>query len=195
MMSTRSPLLALVLALVGMPAAVSGGVHDDEATLGRMHDDFVDAFVDSQGFGKTRVTPMMVRMRHYQFEGFGDDGRCVRDVELVGIARHDPPVVYPANFMGFQHHDGDAALRLPAMPARTLQAWERDAVATLEAGRPIVLHTTPGGERAMGAIRARRDCLSCHADHREGDVLGALSYGLGRVVVSAEVPAARSCVP
>jgi hypothetical protein len=195
MTSTRRWLLISVMVAVCAPLATTGSVPDDDAALGRMHEDFVDAFVNSQGFGKARVTPMMVRMRQYQFEGIGDDGRCVLDVELVGIARHDPPVVYPASFMGFQHHDGDTAVRIPAMPARLLSAGEREAVAALQAGRHIVLHTTPGGERAMGAIRARRDCLSCHTDHREGDVLGALSYGLGRVAGAAQTPDRRSCVP
>lgn len=195
MMSIRRWSLAVAVATACVSPSTTGGVPDDDAALRGMHDAFVEAFVDSQGFGKTRVTPMMVRMRHYQFEGIDDGGRCVHDVELVGIARHDPPVVYPANFMGFQHHDGDAALRLPAMPARPLRAWERDAVATLKAGRPIVLHTTPGGQRAMGAIRARRECLACHTRSREGDVLGALSYGLGRLAVPAQGPERRSCQP
>ena len=39
------------------------------------------------------------------------------------------------------------------------------------------------------------DCLACHARSREGDVLGALSYGLGRVAGSAEASDRRSCVP
>jgi len=190
MMSMRRWMLVGIMAVTCAPLATTGGVPGDDAALRRMHDAFVDAFVDSQGFGKTRVTPMMVRMRHYRFEGIGDSGRCVLDVELVGIARHDPPVVYPANFMGFQHHDGDAALGPPVMPVRTLSVWERQAVATLKAGQHIVLHITPGGERAMGSIRARPACLTCHTGSREGDVLGALSYGLGRVAADR-----RSCLP
>jgi hypothetical protein len=195
MTATRRWLLVSVMAAVCAPLATTGSVLGDEAALRRMHEDFVDAFVNSQGFGKTRVTPMMVRMRHYQFEGIGGSGRCVHDVELIGIAWHDPPVVYPANFMGFQHEGGDAGLRLPVMPARSLQAWERDAVAALGTGQEIVRHALPGGERAMGAIRARRDCLTCHTRSREGDVLGALSYGLGHLVVPAQASDPRSCRP
>lgn len=193
-MAIRRRMLIPAMVVVCTPLLTAGSV-PGEAALHRMHAAFVDAFVDSQGFGKTRVTPMMERMRHYRFEGIGETGRCVLDVELIGLARHDPPVVYPANFMGFQHHDGDTALRAPAMPVRTLHAWEREAVATLKAGQNIVLHTAPDGERAMGAIRARRDCLSCHADNREGDVLGALSYGLGRIGGSASAPDQRACMP
>ena len=195
MMSIRRWLLIPVMVVVCAPLATKGSAPGDDAALRRMHEDFVDAFVSSQGFGKARVTPMMMRMRHYRFAGMGDDGRCVLDVELVGIARHDPPVVYPASFMGFQHHDRDTGVRAPAMPVRLLSAWERDAVATLKTGRHIVLQATSGGERAMGAIRARPDCLACHARSREGDVLGALSYGLGRIATSAQAPDQRSCVP
>ncbi len=195
MMSIRRWSLAVAVVAACVSPSTTGGVPDDDAALRGMHDAFVEAFVDSQGFGKTRVTPMMARMRHYRFEGIDDSGRCVHDVELVGIARHDPPVVYPANFMGFQHEGGDAALLFPAMPARSQQAWERDAVAALGAGQEIVRHALPDGERAMGAIRARRDCLTCHTRSREGDVLGALSYGLGRLVGPAQGPERRSCQP
>ena len=184
----------MVAIAIGAPIARSQ-TSEDDAALHRMHDAFVEAFIDSQGFGKRRVTPMMVRMRYYQFEGVGEKGRCVFDVELVGVARHDPPVVHRAGFMGFQHRDDDAAM--PALPTspRTLQAWERQALARLIGGADIVVDAGPGGERAMGPIRARPDCLSCHRDHREGEVLGALSYGLGRITVAPDVPDRRDCRP
>ena len=186
---------ALVVVVATLPVATAGRADDGAAALRRMHGEFVDAFVDSRGFGKRRVTPMMARMRRYQFEGIGGDGRCVLDVELVGVARHDPPVVHGANFMGFQHRDGDAAAPAATAPTRGLHAWERDALSELAAGRDLVVRATPGGERAMGPIRARRDCLACHADRREGDVLGALSYGLGRVAASPQEPDRRFCRP
>lgn len=188
-------LLACVVVLAVAPTARGGGAGDDRAPLLRMHGEFVDAFVDSQGFGKRRVTPMMAKMHRYQFESVDGAGRCVLDVELVGVARHDPPVVHGATFMGFQHRDDDAAMPLPPMSARGLQAWERDALAALVAGANIVVHEGPGGERAMGPIRARPDCLACHRDRREGEVLGALSYGLGRMAVPAEAPDRRFCQP
>ena len=62
-------------------------------------------------------------------------------------------------------------------------------------GADIVVDAGPGGERAMGPIRARPDCLACHRDHREGEVLGALSYGLGRITVAPDVPDRRDCRP
>ena len=186
--------LALVAIAIGAPIARSQ-TSEDDAALHRMHDAFVEAFIDSQGFGKRRVTPMMVRMRHYQFEGVGEKGRCVFDVELVGVARHDPPVVHSAGFMGFQHRDDDAAMLALHTSTRTLQAWERQALARLTGGADIVVDAGPGGERAMGPIRARPDCLACHRDHREGEVLGALSYGLGRITVAPDVPDRRDCRP
>ena len=95
--------------------------------------------------------------------------------------------------MGFQHRDDDAAM--PALPTstRTLQAWEREALARLVSGADIVVQAGPSGERAMGPIRARPDCLACHRNHREGDVLGALSYGLGRVTVAPDATDRRDC--
>lgn len=188
-------LTTFAAALAAVRVARGGNTSERSTALLRMHCEFVDAFVDSQGFGKRRVTPMMVRMRHYQFEGVGEDGRCVLDVELVGVARHDPPVVHGASFMGFQHRDDHAAGSVPPTSARGLQAWERVALSALVAGADIVVHAGPDGERVMGPIRARAECLACHRDRRQGDVLGALSYGLGRIAVSPESPEWRSYRP
>jgi hypothetical protein len=186
-------LVPVVLAV--MPSASASRTTEGDAALHRMHGEFVDAFVDSEGFGRRRVTPMMVRMRHYRFEGIGDDARCVLDVELVGVARHDPAVVHGAHFMGFQHRDDDAVTSVPMTSTRGLQAWERDALAALKAGSDMVVQATPTGTRAMGSIRARPACLACHDDRREGDVLGALSYGLGRLSMPAQAAAPRACEP
>lgn len=195
MASIRGVWLTLVVAGACAPLATVGGVSDDDPALRRMHAEFVDAFVDSRGFGRMRVTPMMTRMRDARFEPVDEHGRCVIEVELVGVARHDPPVVHAAGFMGFQHPDADSGLRAPSASARGLQAWEREALAALEAGRELVVRDTPRGERAMGAIRARPACLSCHEDHREGDVLGALGYGLGRLSMPAQAAGSPSCEP
>ena len=54
--------------------------------------------------------------------------------------------------------------------------------------------TAPADARAIAAIRARPACLSCHEDHREGDVLGALGYGLGRLTIPSQ-SASPSCQP
>ncbi len=191
----RWRLLAFVVVVATAPAAIRSNANEGNAALLRMHGEFVDAFVDSQDFGMRRVTPMMARMRHYQFEGFGEGGRCVFDVELVGVARHDPPVVHAATFMGFQHSAGDAGAMAPSPSIRGLQAWERNGLSRLMAGGDIVVQATPGGARMMGPIRARPDCLYCHRGHREGDVLGALSYGLGHIVASPDDPGRRSCRP
>ena len=51
----------MVAIAIGAPIARSQ-TSEDDAALHRMHDAFVEAFIDSQGFGKRRVTPMMVRM-------------------------------------------------------------------------------------------------------------------------------------
>lgn len=195
MASIRGVWLTLVVAGACVPRATVGGVHDDDPALRRMHGEFVDAFVDSRGFGRMRVTPMMARMRDARFEAVDEHGRCVIEVELVGVARHDPPVVHAASFMGFQHPDGDSGLRAPPPSTRGLHAWEREALAALASGRELVVLDTPRGERAMGAIRARPACLSCHEDHREGDVLGALAYGLGRFSIPPQAAEPRSCEP
>ena len=57
-----------------------------------MHDDFVLAFIDSKGFGKLRITPMMQVMQRYRTHG--ERPLWVENLQLIGIAKHDVPVVF-----------------------------------------------------------------------------------------------------
>ncbi|MEL1263610.1 hypothetical protein [Pseudoxanthomonas putridarboris] len=183
----------LVLAVIGSGASVATAQVDGDApALQRMHEAFVEAFVESDGFGPRRVTPMMVQMRRYEFDGIGDSGRCVHDVELIGIARHDPPLVHAGRFMGFQHANAESG-QAPGHPTRDLSGWESDMLGLLASGQSLVVHDVAGSTRAMGPIRARGECLACHARAREGDLLGALSYGLGRIETPPGNPERRFC--
>ena len=93
---------------------------DLRSVLQRIHTDYVDAFVVSEGFGKSRLTPMMrLLWNPYSI----DDGELrVRDVQLVGIAKHDPPVVYTSAFQGFEH--GENGPELAGLQTRAVNAEE-----------------------------------------------------------------------
>jgi hypothetical protein len=150
------------------------------AELLRMHDDFVSAFVESDGFGYARVTPMMRVMQRYRTQG--RPSLWVANVALVGIAKHDPPVVFASPFQGFLHapdmpSGSEIAVR-PRPEGRPLTQAERDAVHALAGGAPLLVHADGDGLRATGPIRARGECLACHKGKREGDLLGAFVYTL-----------------
>lgn len=180
-------MLAGAMGIVGAapPAAESAVARDvppdaPSAELLRMHDDFVSAFVESDGFGYARVTPMMRVMHRYRTQG--QPSLWVANVELIGIAKHDPPVVFASPFQGFLHApdmpSADGIVVRPRPEGRPLTQIEREAVQALEAGAPLRVHADSDGLRATGPIRARGECLACHKGKRTGDLLGAFVYTL-----------------
>lgn len=176
-------MLAGAMGRVGAAPPAGGSAEADgapPADLLRMHDDFVTAFVESDGFGYARVTPMMRVMHRYRTQG--KPSLWVANVELVGIAKHDPPVVFASPFQGFLHApdmpSGDGIAVRPRPEARPLTPVEHEAVQALVAGTPLLVQADGDGLRATGPIRARSECLACHKGKREGDLLGAFVYTL-----------------
>jgi hypothetical protein len=180
-------MLAGAMGVVGAAPPVAESAEAPDASsdappagLLRMHDYFVSAFVESDGFGYARVTPMMRVMHRYRTQG--QPSLWVANVELIGIARHDPPVVFASPFQGFLHapdmpSGSEIAVR-PRPEGRPLTQAEREAVQALEDGVPLLVHADGDGLRATGPIRARNECLACHKGKREGDLLGAFVYTL-----------------
>ena len=145
-------------------------------SLERMHADYVRAFVESEGFGRTRITPMM-RLMHSGRLTLDDEPLRVGDVQLIGIAKHDPPVLYASGFIAFQHADTDERF-LPMTASRSVDGQERLILRTLEKEQQVVARIDASGLKAYGAIRATTACLECHRSKREGDLLGAFVYRL-----------------
>lgn len=166
--------MASVLAVAGWASAV-GRDNPRQDELLRMHDDFVLAFVRSEGFGRMRVTPMMRVMNGYRTRG--ETPLWVQDLQLIGIARHDPPVVFSSGFQGFQHSEEGMALA-PRREGRPLSDLERADVRALEEGQRLVVQPHGDALRVVGPISAGDECLGCHKDKRAGDLLGAFVYTL-----------------
>ncbi len=166
--------MVAVATAAGWASAVGRAPPAEDALL-RMHDDFVLAFVQSEGFGRARVTPMMRVMHDYRTRG--ETKLWIQDLQLIGIARHDPPVVFSSAFQGFQHAEEGMALA-PRREGRPLTDAERADVRALESGQRLVVHPQEDGLRAIGPIRAGDECLGCHKDKRAGDLLGAFVYTL-----------------
>ena len=166
--------MASALAVAGWASAVGRDTpaHDE---LLRMHDDFVLAFVQSEGFGRMRVTPMMRVMSSYRTRG--ETPLWVQDLQLIGIARHDPPVVFSSAFQGFQHSEEGMALA-PRREGRPLSDLERADVRMLAEGERLVVQPQGDALRVVGPISAGDECLGCHKGKRAGDLLGAFVYTL-----------------
>lgn len=152
-------------------------------SLTAMHADYLDAFVHSDGFGMRRVSPMMLLMQSGELR-LDSQRLRVEDVQLIGIAKHDPPVVHRGGMLKFQHGQQGPEL-LPEVARRPLNAREVDAVRRLQAGVRIVSIPAPGAASAIGPIRATADCLQCHQSKKEGDLLGAFVYTLRPVMQQA----------
>lgn len=169
-------LAVLVLAVGSITAKSADAPPPAWISLDRMHADYVRAFVESEGFGKARITPMMMLMHHGGLT-LEDQALHVGEVQLVGIARHDPPVVHAGGFMAFQHAETDHRF-LPLSATRPIDGQERLVLQTLEKGQEVVTRSEAAGLKAYGAIRASTACLQCHTGKRAGDLLGAFIYRL-----------------
>ena len=172
----RWGLVAMVAAVAaaGWASAVGRDTPGHDELL-RMHDDFVLAFVQSEGFGRMRVTPVMRTMHEYRTQG--ETPLWVADLQLIGIARHDPPMVFSSAFQGFQHSEEGMA-PAPRRDGRPLTEAERADVRALEDGQRLVVQPQDDALRVTGPVRAASECLGCHKDKRVGDLLGAFVYTL-----------------
>lgn len=171
-----------------LPAMLAGAVAAGPKTpapspaLLRMHDEFVLAFIDSEGFGRTRL-PAMARVLH---KPVADSPWFVADLELIGVAKHDPPRAFGSGFSMDVFHRPAKAVPLQRGPGRPITDEERQALRALDAGERLVVVPDGAGLRVTGAIRAGDECLGCHKRKRAGDMLGAFVYRLWPVKPDAQ---------
>lgn len=148
----------------------------------RMHDDFVLAFIDSEGFGQRRL-PAMSGVLHKPVDG---SHWYVAHLELIGVAKHNPPQVF-SNEMSIFHQRSKTVPPPPRTMGRAMTMWEKQALRDLDAGQRLTVEKRGKGLRVVGAIRAGDECLGCHKNKRAGDMLGAFVYSLWPI--PAETPA------
>ena len=163
--------LAAAAAVVSWSSAV--GREGPPRELLRMHDDYVLAFIDSEGFGQTRL-PAMSRVMH---RPVGDSRWFVANLELIGVAKHNPPRVF-SDEMSIFHQRNKERPPAPRTTGRGMTAWEKQALRDLDSGQRLIVEKQGDGLRVAGAIRAGGECLGCHKKKRAGDMLGAIVYSL-----------------
>lgn len=140
----------------------------------QMHDDYVRRFESAVGFGMSRMIRPAMRDR----TGTLEDGRHkynLDSVELVGRLQLGTPAVYVPG-----GHDPSI---LSSFGSRDLTGFEQTAVAALRRGKELVAQDDDGSGAiaCVGAVRAKAECLKCHAQRQAGDLLGAFTYRLRRI--------------
>src|SRR5262249_34482271 len=140
-----------------------------------LHRKAIVDFSNPVGFGYVKNRRHVAGFQAHQFSSLpagvdGEQGRRwkLRRVELVSLLTHDEPVVYVTD-------------QLPRMdllrdvPVRSLDDFEALNLPRLGRGEDVIALQTESRLRMLGAVRAGKQCLSCH-DAQRGDWLGAVSY-------------------
>jgi hypothetical protein len=148
---------------------------DDRGDLWTMHELGFRDFINLPGFGLLKDRDHVAGFRPHGFTRVPNYPVVwrVRRLELVGLLKHDEPVVYLSDHLPRMDELRDA-------PTRPLDDFEREGLAALRRGED--LHTAPGPNgrlRMLGSVRAVKQCVGCHEACR-GDLLGAFSYVLAR---------------
>ncbi len=129
-----------------------------------VHDRTVYFFENQSGFG-------FMRMRYFKNDrGVYVASQAVDRVELVSLLTDDEPSVYVLDEMATPPLARQAK-------RRPLDEFERLGLDAVRRGEELVW-TREAPTRMFGAIRAKADCLHCHANAKEGDLLGAFTYYL-----------------
>jgi len=130
----------------------------------RVHHLTVSWFETASGFG-------FMRMGAYRNDrGITVPSRAIDRVELVSLLTDDEPSVYVLDEMATPPLARQAK-------RRPLDEFERLGLDAVRRGEELVW-TREAPTRMFGAIRAKAYCRECHANARDGDLLGAFTYYL-----------------
>jgi hypothetical protein len=142
---------------------------DTDGTTGPydVHRRTVDFFEVRSGFGYRR---MIWRTNDRGFEVEMSTTGVIDRVELVSLLTDDEPSVYVLEEIATPPLARQAK-------RRPLDEFERLGLNAVRFGEELVW-TREAPTRMFGAIRAKADCLHCHANAKEGDLLGAFTYYL-----------------
>jgi hypothetical protein len=142
---------------VPKPVDVTAGPHG-------FHRATVHLFESESGFGFWRMVFTT------NDRGVYVGSRDIDRVELVSLLTDDEPSVYVLDEIATPPLARQAK-------RRPLDEFERRGLNAVRFGEELVW-TREAPTRMFGAIRAREDCLHCHANAKKGDLLGAFTYYL-----------------
>jgi hypothetical protein len=143
-----------------------------DGSLSQLHNSGILDFVNPKGFGYIKNRSEVTGFRPHRFSevpGAKTEWR-VRAVELIGILKHDPPRVYLSPNLPRMDE-------LAETKTRPLDAFEREGLTAIDAGKELFARGSGDSLRMIGAIRSAKQCVECHGG-QHGDLLGAFSYRL-----------------
>jgi len=160
------------------PVRASAGVEEKtpwepkrpESDLYDLHREGVVDFANADGFGYVKDRSHVAGFISHRFSEVPRPraGWSVGAVELVGLLLHPEPVAYISDQLP-QMED------LRHAPTRKLDDFELKGLESLVRGEDLYAGNTATGLRMLGAVRATKQCVQCHACER-GELLGAFSY-------------------
>ncbi len=171
----------------------------------QMHNYYVDTYIRSAGTGdygaagsqlsgppRMTLDPSLRLVLAQDLKLNGADITAVEayrvdKLELIGLAKHDPPVAFVINRHSAFQSFGRSSNSYPNEPAtptgiRPLTDFETSALAEIKTGQDVVTQPEADGTcLIVGAVRAQQACIQCHSGYQVGDALGAFSYHLSKV--------------
>ncbi|NJM56138.1 MAG: DUF3365 domain-containing protein [Verrucomicrobiae bacterium] len=157
-----------------------------DSPIAEAHERGVNSFVESQGFGVSRM-----RRKHLwnDLTVVVDGYRCQRrDIHLIGLSANLEPRYFESSRPPMKE-------KIATAKHRPLNELESAAVARLRAGEPLVIFSDGSATngvvgfptnvivvRVFGPIKAREECIECHSVP-VGAILGVLDYQFARLEV------------
>jgi hypothetical protein len=135
-----------------------------------LHRESIVDFVNFAGFGYIKDRQHVAGFQEHQVSQTPTPERpwTLQTLDLVGLLLHEKTIAYVSK-------DLPRMKELRAAPTRELDDFETAGLLALQRGDDLFVRERGPERRMLGAIRAARQCLSCHEAER-GDLLGAFSY-------------------
>ncbi len=130
----------------------------------------LDSYFQPRASRLSDKEPLTVRMQHLQAMASWKFTR----IELLSLLKPHSPAVYVSSELPNME-------KLVSAPIRQLDKFEVSALEQLWKGEYVVIDSYINRIQMLGAIRASKSCLTCHAV-QEGELLGAFSYRITRSV-------------
>jgi hypothetical protein len=161
------------------PEAMQSGPTPSDG-LRSLHAASVLDFVNPLGFGFIKDREHVAGFQaHYISESPNESERWkLQRLDLIGLLLHKEPVAYVSEHLPRMDE-------LRAAPTRSPDEFETIGLSSLRGGDDLFVRERGTECRMLGAVRAARQCLSCH-DVERGDLLGAFSYTFSYLRVPPE---------
>jgi hypothetical protein len=146
-----------------------------DESFGNLHQAGILLFLEASDFGYFKDRRHVAGFRPHQFSAAPkvEQKWSLQTVDLIGLATHSQPMAYVSdNLPRMEELRNNAA-------TRPLDEFEAAGLSRLRNGEELFVRDRAEGSRVLGAIRATKQCVSCHGCER-GDLLGAFSYTLTR---------------